>query len=555
LSEGELKFLRTEVLQSAPPSVDGFVEQLKGPLQVLTVFDRGTTGLGGPTRADTVTNESTDFVDFIRNVGQPPDKEFGGGTYGFGKSVFYRASLIGTILVHTRCRVGGRVEDRFIAACLGQPFVTRRRRFTGRHWWGVAADYDVGVDPIRGRDAASHAKSLGLPEFEDGALGTTIAIVAADLGEDPVVRMTDMAEATAWHGWPKMIGIDGPPDMTFSYRWENSEIPVPDPDGWPELREFAEALRELVRHRRGLPVSGNEIASIDCLRPRTHLGTLALRRYLTGPPNTTEAASPLGSIPHHTALLRYPRLVVSYRPGPESPVPGAAWVGVFLADPDVDRAFAASEPPSHDDWSWKDLPSRSHDRTFVRIALARIDQTVNSFAAPATPQRGGVGIPLGSIADALGGLLASTPGTGTSLLPRIGGDGHGRELGGTGRPSSERQGRRRRATIEIVDSGKLRIIDDQRVLVIPFHMRDAEGLEAIRVTAQARVAVREGGTTEREAPLAAQLPMVLKWICDDGTETRDQTLGLEPGDGRTWSVIVTVPDDTAVLVNLTARVP
>jgi hypothetical protein len=86
-------------------------------------------------------------------------------------------------------------------------------------------------------------------------------------------------------------------------------------------------------------------------------------------------------------------------------------------------------------------------------------------------------------------------------------------------------------------------------------MRDAEGLEAIRVTAQARVAVREGGTTEREAPLAAQLPMVLKWICDDGTETRDQTLGLEPGDGRTWSVIVTVPDDTAVLVNLTARVP
>src|SRR5690606_26852557 len=74
---------------------------LNGPvIRVMTVSDRGTTGLGGPTRADSAVTRNHDFVSFVRNVGEPRDNELGGGTYGFGKGVFYLVSQAGTILVH-----------------------------------------------------------------------------------------------------------------------------------------------------------------------------------------------------------------------------------------------------------------------------------------------------------------------------------------------------------------------------------------------------------------------------------------------------------------------
>ncbi|WP_173041125.1 hypothetical protein [Phytohabitans flavus] len=42
--------------------------------------DRGTVGLGGPLRAGQRPSDSErpDFVQFIRNVGEPSDHEFGG---------------------------------------------------------------------------------------------------------------------------------------------------------------------------------------------------------------------------------------------------------------------------------------------------------------------------------------------------------------------------------------------------------------------------------------------------------------------------------------------
>src|SRR5207244_3909548 len=60
----------------------------EGEFYVIAVYDRGTVGLEGPTRADIVTQsgQRTDFADFMHNIGQPPDRRFGGGTYGFGKT-------------------------------------------------------------------------------------------------------------------------------------------------------------------------------------------------------------------------------------------------------------------------------------------------------------------------------------------------------------------------------------------------------------------------------------------------------------------------------------
>ena len=54
--------------------------------------DRNTEGLTGPVRATEVEKDQpSDYVDFILKSGSKRDKDFGGGTYGFGKSSLHRS--------------------------------------------------------------------------------------------------------------------------------------------------------------------------------------------------------------------------------------------------------------------------------------------------------------------------------------------------------------------------------------------------------------------------------------------------------------------------------
>ena len=70
---------------------------------LLAVSDRGTSGLGGPLRSDAPVEGSADFVNFMRNVGEPRDRNLGGGTYGFGKGILFSVSVPSAILVDTVC--------------------------------------------------------------------------------------------------------------------------------------------------------------------------------------------------------------------------------------------------------------------------------------------------------------------------------------------------------------------------------------------------------------------------------------------------------------------
>jgi hypothetical protein len=149
------------------------VETLERPdLSVLFVSDRGTTGLGGPTRANEVTEGMPhDYVSFFLNVGDPRDTEYGGGTYGYGKAVFFRRSEASTIVAYTRCtNAEGEVESRLLGCALGRGFALAGCAYTGRHWLGLAAGGGI-VDPVVEDAADALAASLGFPPFEDGPRG------------------------------------------------------------------------------------------------------------------------------------------------------------------------------------------------------------------------------------------------------------------------------------------------------------------------------------------------------------------------------------------------
>jgi hypothetical protein len=104
MTQAQHSALRNIVLHERAPATEIPHHVLQtGSVRVLTVRDEGTVGLGGPTRADLEAPDdpATDFVDFMRNVGQPPDHELGGGTYGFGKAAYYLASSVRAICVYT----------------------------------------------------------------------------------------------------------------------------------------------------------------------------------------------------------------------------------------------------------------------------------------------------------------------------------------------------------------------------------------------------------------------------------------------------------------------
>ena len=396
--------------QDVPPGL--YLDQVLDEDQdvlLLSIYDRGTVGLGGPTRADqgVGSDQAYDFVDFLRNVGQPPDKKLSGGTYGYGKAAFYRASRAHTILVHTRCMWLGRMQSRFIGAALGEPYVSDERRFTGRHWWGRKDDEIA--EPLLDTRADRAAEFLNLPLYRDRECGTTITIVQPVFGESVEQTVYAMRDALLWYFWPKMLPNDrGMPDINFEITWEHQPIEIPSPEHFPPLDLFARAMANLKSAGTGDSMFGRVI-EIDSLRPKQHLGKLAMEKGLAKERTYADlegAPIAVGERCHHIALMRQPELVVRYLPCEGLPTDSAEYAGVFINAEDVDRVFADAEPPTHDDWVSNFLEDK-RQRTFVNVALSRIAESASAFVRPTVSrgQSGDAAIPLGAFANKMGQLL------------------------------------------------------------------------------------------------------------------------------------------------------
>jgi hypothetical protein len=518
-----------------------------GPLRVLAISDRGTKGMGGPTRADVVgpPDEPRDFVDFLRNVGQPPD-HIAAGTYGYGKAAFYRASGARTILVHTRCRRGATSETRFIAAALGESFVAGRVRYTGRHWWGRT--HDEVVEPVTGASADALAASVGLPPFADAELGTTIAILDPQLdGRPGAAAMAHIGEAILWHFWPKMLpDADGRPTMTFRLTADGVEIPIPDPRDTPPLNGFAEAMAitkgQSPAHPIALETSAYDISSI---RPAADLGKLALVKFGHVPrsrpvDDELDGAWAIPHLAHHVALVRGPELVVKYVQGPLLASATVEYAGVFRVDPSVEGAFARAEPPTHDDWSPDNLEN-DWEKRYVRIAKRRIDSILLDYAAPlpvaAEPTgRGG----LGGFSDQLGILLLGEPGEGLSLATGGGSTGSG-------------TGTRRKPTpqLRIVDDGHLEVFEGRPALRVEFTVDHAPGSSRSIVIGSAAAAL-DGHAVETDPPVGVAVPEIICWVSPDGGIRHGDRIIVSGAGGDLWRIYASVPADAAVTVDLRA---
>jgi hypothetical protein len=571
---------------------------------VLAVSDRGTSGLTGPTRADHVRtrSEDSDFVDFVFNLGQPRDTEFGGGTYGYGKSILYVVSQVGTIVVYTRALVDGRRISRLIAIAMGNQY----EGHTGRHWWGVRSDPDA-VEPLIGNNADELAKAIGLPVFSEDETGTSLLIVAPDVGfsvfgddDNPVLRSPEefMAYLSAqyiWNFWPKMLDANEPGRrVTLGLSLDGRSLTPPDPNrhfAFYGLRQAAFKSWQARQDGEYRPESSNlMVRDIRCGNPRKDLGLLTITRFpsipeslnLPNDPGDFTALNefliwnlaPFANRCSHIALMRSAELVVRYEKGDE--LANGHYAGLFVVnhDAEIDQAFAASEPPAHDDWEPSGLPLPQ--KTFVKIGLRRIREAIRHFTGSISSGGEAIdGVPLGRVSEKLAGLVAAAPGTGPEVRPGVPvvttgppSVGETPDLPGNGQPEAVLGGgtttspgsgpgsghepgtRFQLPVVDILSSGELRVIDGQAVCCVRFSFPDG-GDVPVRVRADIDVKINNIRTRETDPPEGAELPGVVGWIGADGNENpASQEILIEAPSSDPWEVRVSVPRDTVFEVGL-----
>lgn len=544
LTEEQRRLMRDWVFSELPEEEQSgsLLAEMKSRerIVVMEICDFSTVGLGGPTRPDRIPvgTETTDFIDFLRNIGTARDTDQGGGTYGFGKVALYRASRCSTILVDTLPHGTGPDGRRLIGCHVGQSFSMPEegmlRRFTGRHWWGIPDTADGVVDPLTGSAAGDLASALGLPDRDGGRSGTSIMVLDFDPDDrDLWAAGNRVIETLLWNFWPRMMS-DVPDRRRFRCRVEvnGRDLEIPAPEHFPPLDLFAKAMKAA---RAG---TGNDVRPVASGNPVKHLGLLALEKgqRTQRRPLVQGESSVVPQVSHHIALMRPVELVVKYLKGTGLPDEGLEWAGVFVVsnDDEVETAFADSEPPAHDDWVSDNLPTR-RAKTFVNVALRDLKAAANEFGLPPAVQVPGPssGPPLARVAGVMGSVLEGTEGDGAG--PTTGGGG-----GGT-RPRKARIGRPVFERLEL--SGK------DRVAVFNAAVRQDTRSSGKAISVTSSLAIDGKGTRQVDDDVVQ--PTVLSVSSEDGElHTTTGVLEINGAEGR-FEIRVRVPDETAVTVEAT----
>lgn len=407
----------------------GLAAALDSPtLCAIEVVDRGTKGLGGPTRndIDPPAGEPTDYIDFVLNIGAPPDEGGrGGGTYGFGKTAAYLASTCSTIIIWSRARDrNGVIVERFIASAMGAAFSLDGQKFTGRQWWGLPSEAPetaavFRVEPVVGDEAHRLGEAVFERHFAEGETGTSILILQPRFEGRPVSSPEQIdALLAAWakgisrNLWPKLDQAQ-PAERRMDIRLvrDGVDVQIDDASLSPTIAAAAKCLAALRALEAGsTPDPQVTVVPIDCSRPIQRLGHVALMKYL----HSDGQEGPVSD--DSLIFMRSAAELVVWEEslGPTSDG-FTKWIGVFKPLADLDQAFADSEPPAHDAWNYNSLEDR-RSRTFVKLAVQRARESANNFRKPNVAQvEAGQSRSTGRLSKALAGLVVG--GQGTAAAP------------------------------------------------------------------------------------------------------------------------------------------
>jgi hypothetical protein len=384
---------------------DSFFNRLNNRLcnghpSIMVLSDKGTTGLSGPVKpSDKGWGDNSvrkNFANLVYEIGQNHGAELAGGSFGFGKTIFYRLSASGLVMYYSRS-----VEGERLAFCMVSPEEQSQvQNSTGISWWGEAEEFD-GIKYATPQTDSHRIKqtlrSLNADQFwlPENSFGTSIFIFS------PILTSVDEFDSEAnsqeqdfnhrfkytfdsavkkWY-WPRMLTTKKVSDSSHQKPlvYISSGIEF-------NTNNITEIEKKLIQKAEN-GVDGNEHGIItETIRYKNNghgldikLGTLAFYIDQLNP----NKMSPIPSNFNKISMIRAPRMVVYNKKIDVGN--NFAVIAVFIVNSEeivfrnkddkskakniakLDTAFKDSESATHGEWNFSNInESDQYFRWYVK---------------------------------------------------------------------------------------------------------------------------------------------------------------------------------------------
>lgn len=164
---------------------DRLLDKYPNTKKLIEIRDVNTTGLVGPLEYSKVEdNNYGNILKLIYEISMPQEKEGSGGSWGLGKTIYFRVG-IGLVIYYTRIEKENGIYESRLAACLVEneekedsliEYVDVNRK-RGIAWWGEKIIGKDETKPITDEKIISEIlRALNIEPYVDKETGTTIII-------------------------------------------------------------------------------------------------------------------------------------------------------------------------------------------------------------------------------------------------------------------------------------------------------------------------------------------------------------------------------------------
>lgn len=160
--------------------VDVLLRKYPGAQTFLAISDKNTTGLTGDYQSDDaeILDESN-FQKLVFGIGKNQDEDGSGGSWGLGKTSYFRMG-IGLVIYYTRIRTEQGFEERLIASLIESPKKDERlleESERGIAWWGEFDSTNEKIYPVTEISKISEILEIfNLKNYRGEETGTTVLI-------------------------------------------------------------------------------------------------------------------------------------------------------------------------------------------------------------------------------------------------------------------------------------------------------------------------------------------------------------------------------------------
>ncbi len=173
------KFLNRELASQLDEAQMSLLSQYKKEEEFLAFSDKNTSGLTGSYVAKTMDEiKKSNFHKLIFGLGKNQEQEGAGGSWGLGKTSFFRIGN-GIVVYYTRIKKASSYEERLIVSIIENPKDKKRilkKNDRGIAWWGKYKGSEH-ILPITDPEYIKKFLSIfGLEQYKDDETGTMIII-------------------------------------------------------------------------------------------------------------------------------------------------------------------------------------------------------------------------------------------------------------------------------------------------------------------------------------------------------------------------------------------